>query len=116
MKILSKEYLSVSNFDDENSSQSSHRRGEMKEKKKKLRKNPLQVLDLSNNVWIPPCDENNNDESPFCMTILSSLLDSLSYLVQLDLSDNPEIFHNYRKNGNNSCGMFDLCGTVNHSL
>ena len=116
MKILSEEYLSVSNFDDESSSQSSHRRGEMKEKKKKLRKNPLQVLDLSNNVWMPPCDENNNDESPSCMTILSSLLDSLSYLVQLDLSDNPEIFHNYRKNGNNSCGMFDICGTVNHSL
>jgi hypothetical protein len=130
IKVLSEAYLSMSTTaDHQNSSRKSN--GEVK----KLRKNPLQVLDLSNNEWLLSSEEgedegslvNNNDEnegfddcirpleprpilpSPSsCMTFLSSWLDSLSNLVELNISNSPEIFSN--------SGMFDLCGTVNQSV
>ena len=130
IKVLSETYLSMSTTTDhQNSSRKSN--GEVK----KLRKNPLQVLDLSNNEWLLPSEEGkdegrvvyNNDEnecfdgrpilpSPSCMIFLSSWLDSLSNLVELNLSNSPEIFHNCRDAGDSKGGMFDLCGTVNQSV
>lgn len=93
------------------------------------RKNPLKVLKLSNNDWLSPQINGDdeaarqspgdyfNDESDLnettisprsCTTFLASWLDSLSNLVELDLSNNAELFE--------SGGMDDLCGTVNHSI
>jgi hypothetical protein len=97
-----------------------------RKKKRSIRKNPLQVLDLSNNTWVlPTAPEEEADPSsvasssslsPFrsssssslisCMASLAGLLDALSNLVELDLSNTPDV----------PGGVADLCGTVNHSL
>ena len=93
---------------------------------KRRKKNPLKVLNLSNNDWLlePSEDESldsildNEEDCPWdqravaspesCTSFLASWLDSLSNLVELDLSNNPQLFE--------SRGMTDLCGTVNQSL
>jgi len=41
-------------------------------------------------------------------------MDSLSNLIELDLSNNPQLFNKGTRHGNR--GMDDLCGTVNQSL
>ena len=107
------------------------------------RKNPLRILNLSNNDWLLPLNDGNDevvkesfddvlgDEGDLysndchwdqkamlspqsCTSFLASWLDSLSNLVELDLSNNPQLFQMDTENGIR--GMNDLCGTVNQSL
>ncbi|KAG7368411.1 hypothetical protein IV203_031154 [Nitzschia inconspicua] len=97
---------------------------EFKRKKKKTRKTPLQVLNLSSNTWDD--DRQNNGENKTdvngsgsivetlslpesCLSSLATWMDSLSNLVELDLSNNPQLFLTGR-------GMGDLCSTLNNSL
>jgi len=135
IQVLSEAYLTASAFKSHDFSRNS-RRG-------RRRKNPLKVLILSNNDWLLSSNDENTDaqyvhvhdclkderesfnfgnyleerttmSSPSCMSILSSWLDSLSNLVELDLSNNPSLFHMGTEHGER--GMDDLCGTVNQSL
>jgi len=140
IKMLSEVYLTVSTpkFGSSRKSNGQHKT------RKRRRKHALQVLNLSNNDWflplydgvidvdsINPSTANGDVEdfddyelhrgrrttlpSPSCMTFLASWLDSLSNLVELDLSQNPKLFNRgvFKKTNR---GMVDLCGTVNQSL
>jgi hypothetical protein len=125
IQVLSDAYLTAS---------SSRRR---KSNGGRRRKTPLKVLNLSNNDWLLSpndwtCEEGieshrlfHGDEADFCehrtipsppscTAFLASWLDSLSNLVELDLSNNYHLFHMGMEGGNR--GMGDLCGTVNQSL
>jgi len=135
IQVLSEAYLTASASTPRNFSRKSC--GERR------RKNPLRVLNLSNNDWLMPSNDRNSDAekeslsivpfdeeifsnydshceertvlSPLSFTgYLGSWLDSLSNLVELDLSENPQLFHRSMVHGNR--GMNDLCGTVNQSL
>jgi len=121
IQILSEAYLALS------ASKSRSLSG--KSTAERRRKNPLRVLKLSNNDWLTPQNDEDDEaerqspsdyfseETDFnertlvsrsCTTFLASWLDSLSNLVELDLSNNPQLFE--------SGGMDDLCGTVNQSI
>ena len=135
IQVLSEAYLTASATTRQNFSRKSC--GERR------RKNPLRVLNLSNNDWLMAFNDRNSDAekenlrivpfdeedffnydshceertvlSPLSLTgYLGSWLDSLSNLVELDLSENPQLFHRSMVHGNR--GMDDLCGTVNQSL
>jgi hypothetical protein len=118
--------------------QKSQHRKRSSSKKIKVRKNPLQVLDLSDNTsWLNETTKDENDgttvndssdnnvdhgimmmvssqqnKPPSCMAsfLASSWMDSLSNLVELNLSYNSKLFIGDHK------AMADLCTTVNQSL
>jgi hypothetical protein len=90
-------------------------------KRKKTRKAPLRVLNLSDNIWAKEAsnrDEKEENQARFVydrydrspLSSLASWMDSLSNLVELNLSNSTRLFSDRSK------GMDDLCGTVNHSL
>lgn len=135
IQVLSEAYLSVSASRPQITSR--------RLKRERHRKNSLRVLNLSNNDWlVSPNYENSNTEKAShsifpddeecsinhdvdygeritfpqqsCLGFLASWLDSLSNLVELDLSNNPQLFRVGMENDNR--GMVDLCGTVNQSL
>ena len=140
IKMLSEAYLGVSTskFGTSLKSNGQHQR------RRRRHKHALQVLNLSNNDWFLPLYDGDigvdnislstiNDDvedfddyelnrerrttlpSPSCMTFLASWLDSLSNLVELDLSQNPKLFNRGVFKDTNR-GIVDLCGTVNQSL
>jgi Leucine Rich repeat len=98
-----------------------------RKKNKKTRKAPLRVLNLSENTWkIGEGDDDDGNgsnnasaigvysdqihlRSRSCMSSLATWMDSLSNLVELNLSNNPRLFLN-------GSGMAELCGTFHHSL
>ena len=121
IQVLSEAYLTLS--------ASKPRSLSRKSTGERRQKTPLRVLKLSNNDWLLPEDHANDEAEeeslddylsderdfqrsmlspPSCTSFLASWLDSLSNLVELDLSNNPELFE--------IGGIDDLCGTVNQSL
>jgi hypothetical protein len=99
---------------------STHQRQE-KQTKKRVHKAPLRALNLSNITW--DNEEGNDREGSgntdsfalpglSSMAFLASWMDSLSYLLELNLSDNHQLF----ASNEGSLAMANLCGTVNQSL
>jgi hypothetical protein len=88
-------------------------------KRKKTRKAPLRVMNLSDNNWVKAESESDEkgDQRIGCdiqelspLSSLASWMDTLSNLVELNLSNSARLFSDRTK------GMDILCGTFNHSL
>lgn len=92
------------------STQQKQRKTNRQSSRPSIQKNPLQVLRLSENDWTPP----TNGSSPSCAVALATWIDSLSKLVELDLSHNTNLFRN--PSIPSASKMEDLCGTVHYSL